>query len=141
MGGFLPVDVYIVVDKHGTSHGGDADGLIFQSHFFDYFGNQFVNHAVAASRAVVHGIIVHQSRFLGNQVFGFDNIFFCHNHFSLSVGEPYEKLHQLDEYRRAADVDELLEVIFCSKYIMIAARASTMKRMFSTFLILSGFIS
>ena len=73
---------YIVVDKHGTSHGGDAYCFVFQSHFFDNFGYEFMNYAVTASRAVVHGIIVHQSRFLGNQILGLYNIFFCHNHFS-----------------------------------------------------------
>ena len=113
--GFLPIDIYIVVDKYGASHRGDTYGFIFQSHFFDYFGNQFMNHTVAASRAVMHGIIVHQSRFLGNQVLRFDNIFFCHNHFSLSVGEPYEKLHELDEYGSAANVYKQLEVVFCHK--------------------------
>ena len=46
------------------------------------FGNKFMYYSVTATRTVVHGIIVHQSRFLGNQVLGFDNIFFCHNHFS-----------------------------------------------------------
>ena len=35
MGGFLPVDVYIIIDEHGTSHGGDAYCFVFQSHFFD----------------------------------------------------------------------------------------------------------
>ncbi|WP_302287467.1 hypothetical protein, partial [Bacteroides clarus] len=34
-----------------------------------------------------------------------------------------------------------LKSSFATKYTMMAARASTMKRIFSTFLILSGFIS
>ena len=118
VGGFLPVDVYIIIDEHGTSYGGDAYCFVFQSHFFDNLGYEFMNYAVAASRAVVHGIIVHQSRFFGNQILGLYNIFFCHNHFSLSVGEPYEKLHQLDEYCCTADVDEQFEVIFAANIIM-----------------------
>ncbi len=58
-----------------------------------HFGYELVYHAVTATRAVVHGIIVHQSRFLVNQILGFDYFFFSHNFFSLSVGEPYKKLH------------------------------------------------
>ena len=113
MGGFLPINVYIVVDKYGTSHRRDANSFIFHSHFFDYLGNQFVNHAMTASRAIMHGIVVHQSRFLGNQVLRFDNIFFCHNYFSLSVGEPYEKLHELYEYSRSANIYKQFEVVPC----------------------------
>ncbi|CDB71716.1 unknown [Bacteroides cellulosilyticus CAG:158] len=113
--GFLPVNIQIVIDEHGTSHGGDTYCFVFHAHFFDYFGYQLVYHTVAASRTVVHGIIVHQSRFLINQILRLDNIFFCHNHFSLSVGEPYKKLHQLNEYCCATNVDEQFEVILCNE--------------------------
>jgi len=60
----------------------------------------------------VHGVIVHQSRFFVNQILGFDYFFFSHNFFSLSVGEPYKKLHQLDKDCRAAYVDKHFEIFF-----------------------------
>jgi len=63
----------------------------------------------------VHGVIVHQSRFFVNQILGFDYFFFSHNFFSLSVGEPYKKLHQLDKDCRAAYVDKHFK-IFLSYY-------------------------
>ena len=37
------------------------------------------NHTVAASGAVMHRIVIHQCRFLINQVFGFYDFFFCHS--------------------------------------------------------------
>jgi hypothetical protein len=71
-----------------------------------------VYHTVTATRAVVHGVIVHQSRFFVNQILGFDYFFFSHNFISLSVGEPYKKLHQLDKDCRAAYVDKHFEIFF-----------------------------
>jgi hypothetical protein len=71
-----------------------------------------VYHAVTAARTVVHGVIVHQSRFFVNQILGFDYFFFSHNFISLSVGEPYKKLHQLDKDCRAAYVDKHFEIFF-----------------------------
>ena len=41
----------------------------------------------------------------------FDYFFFSHNFFSLSVGEPYKKLHQIDNDCRAAYVDKHFEII------------------------------
>ena len=135
VGSFLPVDIKIVVDKNGTTYRRDTYGFIFHSHLFDDFGNEFMYHAVTATRAVVHGIVVHQSRFFINQILGFDYFFFSHNLFSLSVGESYKKLHQLDEDRRTADVDEYLEII-CHE----VNDNTIMKSMFNTVLSLSGFI-
>jgi len=69
-----------------------------------------VYHTVTAAWTVVHGVVVHQSRFFVNQILGFDYFFFSHNFFSLSVGEPYKKLHQLDKDCRAAYVDKHFEI-------------------------------
>ena len=79
VGSLLPIDVDVLVGKYGTSYGRDTDGLFFHLHLFDDFSDELVNHAVTASRAVVHGHVVHQSRFLINQIFRFDDIFFHNN--------------------------------------------------------------
>ena len=111
VGGFLPIDVQIVVDEDGAAYGRDADSFVFHAHFFDDFGNELVYHAVAASRTVVHRVVVHQRRFFVNQVFGFDDIFFCHNCSSLSVAKSYEELHHLEEDGSRTDVDKGHEVV------------------------------
>ena len=38
-------------------------------------------YAVAATRAIVHAIVIHQSRFFINQILGLDYFFFRHNFF------------------------------------------------------------
>jgi len=48
--------------------------------------------AVAATRTIVHAIVVHQSRFLINQILGLDYFFFRHNFFFLSLSGR-RKLH------------------------------------------------
>ena len=77
--GFLTVDVKIVVHEYGTSYRADTDGFLGHAHFFDDFCHQFMHYAMAASRTVVHGVIVQQSRFLVHQILGFHYIFFCHS--------------------------------------------------------------
>ena len=58
MGSLNPVDVDIVVGKHGTSHGGNADCRFFLSDFLEYLGNEFVHDTMAATGAVVHVHII-----------------------------------------------------------------------------------
>ena len=46
VGGFLPVDVNILVCEDGTAHGRYADGLLLNAHLFDNLCNELVHDAV-----------------------------------------------------------------------------------------------
>ena len=54
VGGFLEVDIKVVVGQDGASDGADADDLILDAHLVDDFGDEAVGGAVAATGAVVH---------------------------------------------------------------------------------------
>ena len=71
--------------KYRTTYRADADSLICHFHFFDDFSHQLVNHAMTASRAIVHGGVVHQRRFLVHQVLRIYDVFFCHLVFVNSI--------------------------------------------------------
>ena len=58
--GFNPIDIHIAVGEHGTTDRADGDGVFLHTHLFDDFGNELVNHTMTATRAVVHGCLVHQ---------------------------------------------------------------------------------
>ena len=53
-----------MVDEDTTTHGADADGLVFHAHFGNDFGYQLMHHAMTTAWAIVHRGIVHQSGFL-----------------------------------------------------------------------------
>ena len=87
--GLLPVDVYITISENGTAYWRNAYRLLFHSHLLDYLCNKFMHDTMRASRAIVHGDIVHQRRLLIHQIlwtynlilfhglhqFGFDSIY------------------------------------------------------------------
>ena len=78
VGRFDPVDVNVIVGEYGASYGCHANTIVFLAHFFDYLGNEFVDHAVGASRAVVHGAVVEKFGFGVNLILGSDYIFGFH---------------------------------------------------------------
>ena len=61
MGRFDPVNVDIIVGHHRTSDRSDRYGDVFRTHFLDHFCNEFVDHSVGASGAIVHGVVVEQA--------------------------------------------------------------------------------
>ena len=66
MGSLNPVDVNIIVGEYGATYGRYAYGLVGKAHFSDYLGQQLVDYAVAAARAVVH---VHFIEKLGGAIY------------------------------------------------------------------------
>lgn len=62
VGGFHPVNVDIVVGKHGATNRRNADSVFLQSHLLDDFSYYLVHHSVAAARTIVHRVVVKQSR-------------------------------------------------------------------------------
>jgi hypothetical protein len=68
VGSLLPIDVYIIIGKHGTTHRAYTDSLLLEAHLFDDFGHELVYHAMGATRAVVHVGIVEERRFLIDDV-------------------------------------------------------------------------
>ena len=56
--GFLAVDVQVIIHKDGTSYRADTDGFFSHAHFVDDFSYQLVYDSMAASRAVVHRVVV-----------------------------------------------------------------------------------
>jgi hypothetical protein len=48
-----------------------------------------MNNTVAAARAIVHVIVVHQSRFLINQILRFDNIVDVHDGNALVISDRF----------------------------------------------------
>lgn len=70
MGSLLPVDVNIVIGKHGAPYGTDAYSLVLHSHFLNDLGNELVHHAMRTAWAVVHIIVVHQRRLLADNILG-----------------------------------------------------------------------
>ena len=100
MSSLYPVDVDVVVGKYGTSDGRDADGLFFETHLVDDFGNEFMHHAVTAPRAVMHGVVVEQARLLVNEVLGLYDILISHD--SLKHKSD-EELHYLQHHAGGND--------------------------------------
>ena len=70
MSGFLPVDIEIFVRENRASNRRNADGFFLQVEIFYHFGNYLVNNAVRTTRALVHVVVIHEFRFIVNQVFG-----------------------------------------------------------------------
>ena len=56
----------------------DIDSFFLNAHLFDYFGNKFVDNTVRATWTIVHDIVGQDFGFAVNQIFGFNNILFCH---------------------------------------------------------------
>ena len=78
----LPVNIYILVCKYGTSHRRNSHGLICHTHICNYLRNKLVYYSVAATRAVVHRSVVKKFRFLINQILGLNYLFNIHTHSS-----------------------------------------------------------
>ena len=78
VGGFDPVDVDIVVGEDGAADRGDADGVVGQAHLFENFGNEFVDYAVAAARAVVHIVVGDKGGFARYLILRLAYFFACH---------------------------------------------------------------
>jgi hypothetical protein len=74
-----PVDIDVVVGKHGATYWRNADGLFLQSHFFDYLGNEFVHNTMATARAIVHMCFVEKARSFINPILRADYIVKFHN--------------------------------------------------------------
>ena len=55
--GLHVADVEVVVGKHGAADGADKDGIVLQPEVFDGFGDQLVDDAVPAARAVVRLVL------------------------------------------------------------------------------------
>ena len=89
VGSFNPVDVNIIIGEDGTTHRRNAHSAVSESHFFNQFGYEFMNNTVAAARAIVHVIVVHQSRFLINQILRFDNIVDVHDGNALVISDRF----------------------------------------------------
>ena len=68
MGSLLPVYIYIIVREDGTAYRRYTYGLVFHTHLFDDFGNEFMHHTVTTARAVVLIVVVHQRRLLADDV-------------------------------------------------------------------------
>ena len=79
MGSFLPVDINIVIGKHGTAYRADANRLLLQTHLFDDFGNELMNYAVRTTRTIVHVIVVQERWFLIYQVLRCYNLIVFHS--------------------------------------------------------------
>ena len=60
MGGFDEVDVEIVVGHHGATYWRDADGFVVNAELFEHFGDDAVDGAVSAARAVVERFVRQQ---------------------------------------------------------------------------------
>ena len=78
VGGFHPVNVDVVVGEYGAPYGRDADGLFCKTHFSNHLGEQLVDHAVAAARAIVHVYFFEKLRFAVNLVLRTDYILDFH---------------------------------------------------------------
>ena len=79
VGSFLPVNVNIVVGKHGAAYGTYAYGLVLHSHFLYDFGNELMHYTVRAARAVVHVIVVQERRLLADDVLRLNYLISIHN--------------------------------------------------------------
>lgn len=73
-----PIYIYIIVCKHGTTHGRDAHGLILQAHLVDNLGNEIVHRTVTTTRAVVHNRIGNQTRTRVYLIL-LSYLYFCHS--------------------------------------------------------------
>jgi hypothetical protein len=78
MGSLLPVDIYIIVREDGTAYRRYAYSLLFHTHLFDHFGNEFMHHTVRAARTVVHIIVVHERRLLADDILGLNYLISIH---------------------------------------------------------------
>ena len=79
MAGFYPVDVDITVSEDGASDRTYSYGVLFHAHLFYDLCYELVHDAVAASRAVVHGSVVHQRRSAVDFILGYYEFFLCHD--------------------------------------------------------------
>nr|AIF26401.1 putative 2-oxoglutarate oxidoreductase [uncultured bacterium fosmid pJB17E7_contig I] len=77
VGGFLEVNIKIVVGHDGASDRGDADGLVLDAHLVDDFGDDAVGGAVSAAGAVVHYVVGKHFCLCVNQILRFYYIV-CH---------------------------------------------------------------
>ena len=79
MGSLLPVDIYIVVGKHGTAYRRNTYSLICHTHLLDDLGNQLMYHTMATAWAVVHIVVVHQRRLFADDVLWLNYLISIHS--------------------------------------------------------------
>ena len=80
VGGFLEVDVEIIVGEYAATDGADPDRFFGHSHLIHDFCDEFVHYTVGTSRAIVHRIGIQQARpFVGHGAF-LDDFFFRHDY-------------------------------------------------------------
>ena len=87
VGSFNPVYINIIVGKYGASYRSHANGLVFESHFVDEFGNHAVYHAMRAAGAVVCVAFVEQTGTCIDFIFAFDNFFRSHGAVHFNSGK------------------------------------------------------
>ena len=79
VGSLLPVYIYIIVREDGTAYRRYTYSLVFHTHLFDDFGNEFMYYAMRTARAVVHIVVVHQRRLLADDVLWLNYLISIHN--------------------------------------------------------------
>ena len=83
----LPVNVNIVIGKHGATYGADTYGLVFHSHFLNDFGDELMHHTMTAARTIVHVIVIHERRLLADDILGTYYCFSIHLFKNVKVEE------------------------------------------------------